>query len=168
MKDEITDKLKSSLSKPITEESQVVYILSRIRKILEMDKDKNQSKYQKLKFYCDWALHAEIDRGTRIFKDEFEKLTQGEIEKAGPIFTHQFFETEFLAFLEQYGISAETYAVLDNKIAFRRLLAEILAETPLIVTISKQFKIVTNKGMFSKDGAMGKMEIGFRVDPMSE
>ncbi len=158
----IKEKLKLELSKPITEESQVVYILSRMRKILEIDEDKNQGKYTKLKFYCDWALHAKIDR-TKAFQEEFEKFIQGDLNAGASVITYQVFETEFLAFLNQYEISANIYRTLPNNLAFKEFLAKIYSETPIIVTFTKKFKIKTNEGIFTVSEKGAKMEIGFNI-----
>lgn len=59
MKLEMIDKLSRELKKEMSEECRVVYILSRIRKVLELENSKN--KYKVLNFYCNWSLHAKID-----------------------------------------------------------------------------------------------------------
>ena len=60
MKNDIINKLKVELEKSIENEPQVIYILSRIRKILDLD-HKRDSEYMVLRFYCNWALHTEIE-----------------------------------------------------------------------------------------------------------
>jgi hypothetical protein len=164
LKDVIRDKLRLELAKPITEEGQVVYVLSLIRKILEVEKGKNDRKYQKLKFYCDWALHTEIDRGTRVFQEEFERFDKGDQDAIRDIITHQFFEPEFLAFLDENNISTETYRIIDNKHQFRKLLAKIYADSMLTVTITKTIRIKANEGIFSREGDLIKVEIGFHAE----
>ncbi len=165
MLDGIKEKLALELSKPIIEESQVVYILSRIRKILEIDYNLNQGKYAKLKFYCDWALHTKIDKN-KAFQEEFVKFIQGDMNAGAPILTFEVFQTEFLDFLTQYGISAEVYKMPENNITFRKLLAKIYADTPIIVTLIKTFEIKTNEGIFTKSNEMFKYDIGFRITPL--
>lgn len=166
MMDDIKEKLASELTKPILEESQVVYILSRVRKILEKDESKNQGKYKKLKFYCDWALHSEIERGTRAFQEEFEKFVQGNMDAGTGILTFQFFDTEFINFLKHYQIPIQNYTNVPYNLAFKKLLSQIYADTPLIVTLIKKFQIKTNPGIFKIHENSGNMEIGFQITPM--
>ncbi len=166
MLNEIKDKLEIELRKPITEESQVVYILSRVRKMLEIDEKINQGKYKKLKFYCDWALHSEIEKGTKPFKEEFEKFVQGDMDAGGAVLTFQFFDTEFVAFLNQYGISTEQYTTHQYNVAFKKLLAQIYNDTPLIVTLTKKFQIKTNSGIFTTSDSGTQFETGFQITPL--
>lgn len=166
MLEKIQEKLANKLKESINEESQVVYILSRVRKILEIDQHKNQGKYKKLKFYCDWALHAEIEKGTKAFQEEFEKFVQGDMDAGGAVLTFQFFDTEFISFLEQYKISKEKYVDPKNNVSFKKMLAQIYKDTPLIVTLTKKFKITTNAGIFKTLEKETKYEIGFQITPM--
>src|SRR5437867_1739661 len=57
----IEEKLNRQLSSkaPVTE-ARVVYILVLTRKLLERQGELN--KYPMLRFYCDWALHTNMDR----------------------------------------------------------------------------------------------------------
>lgn len=56
---EIIEKLNNEFKREINRECQVVYILSRVRKILEIKNQKN--KYKLLNFYCNWVLHSKLD-----------------------------------------------------------------------------------------------------------
>lgn len=166
MRNDIKEKLQLELNKEIKEESQVVYILSRVRKMLESDQSRNQGKYKKLKFYCDWALHAEIEKGTKAFQQELEKFIQGDYDIGAQIVTYQYFETEFLDFLREYEISSGVYSQTENRMSFKRLMAKIYSDTPLIVTFTKKFKITTNEGTFTKTNLDTKLEVGYRIEPM--
>ena len=57
---EIFSKLAQALDEDITTEAQVVYILSRLRKYLEITGQKKT--YKDLNFYCNWALHSKLER----------------------------------------------------------------------------------------------------------
>lgn len=166
MLNDIKEKLRVELAKPIKEESQIIYILSRVRKILELDEATNQGKYKKLKFYCDWSLHSKIEKGTKPFQEEFEKFVQGDMESGSAVLTFQFFDKEFIAFLKQYEISSELYKTLVYNLAFKKLLAKIYSDTPLIVTLEKKFEIKTNSGLFTTSPDQTKMEIGFQITPL--
>ena len=60
MKDNVREKLRTVLNKGSLEEVEVVYILSRIRILLEIDNEK--TTYRTLNFYCSWVLHNKLDR----------------------------------------------------------------------------------------------------------
>jgi hypothetical protein len=60
MTPDIIRKLGGELDTGITTEVQVGYLLAGIRKLIERDKIEDQ--YAGLKFHCDWALHARMDR----------------------------------------------------------------------------------------------------------
>src|SRR4051794_36803240 len=61
MNDEIFRKLTAELESGISTEAQVVYVLAGVRKVIE--RDNLGAEYRTLKFHCDWALHASLDRG---------------------------------------------------------------------------------------------------------
>jgi len=76
------DELRSELTVDIASERQVVYILVQVRKLLELDAD--QQRFPALKFYCDWATHAEMEReaAKRIVRrlDEWQRLSEETIK----------------------------------------------------------------------------------------
>ena len=55
----VIDKLRDSLKAEFSE-AQVVYVLALIRKIL--DQQRGVCPFSYLRFFCDWALHARVDR----------------------------------------------------------------------------------------------------------
>src|SRR6266498_3959033 len=57
--DAIIEKLERELQEPITSESQVVYLLVEIRKLIELNKD--VANYRTLKFCCDWVAHPVLE-----------------------------------------------------------------------------------------------------------
>jgi hypothetical protein len=60
MTKDIIAKLRAELEAGITTEVQAVYLLAGIRKLIE--RDEAEDDYPALKFHCDWALHARLDR----------------------------------------------------------------------------------------------------------
>jgi len=74
----IVAKLRSELTIEIASERQVVYILVQVRKLLELNG--HQLRFPALKFYCDWATHAEMERegAKRIVRrlDEWQRLSE--------------------------------------------------------------------------------------------
>lgn len=140
MRNSILDKLYRELQKPIEEENQVIYILSRIRKMLEIDKN---ASFRKLKFYCDWALHAQIDNTDPFSGTVAEIIISGgqnheaNIALGGLVV----FDTEFKRFLHEHGLPTTIYDVPANELSFKKLLTEILSDTPLVVKTVKKTKI---------------------------
>jgi len=60
MKPDIIKKIEAELQKPIALESQVVYLLVQLRKLIDLGNDRDD--YKVLYFHCDWALHPVLDR----------------------------------------------------------------------------------------------------------
>jgi hypothetical protein len=72
---QLLEKLTRKLSSVPQTEEDIVFILSRIRKVLELNE--KPERYQILKFYCDLALHPIIDRPPQVIKDMLEKVAAG-------------------------------------------------------------------------------------------
>ncbi len=138
MRNDIHTKLQIELNKQIDQEPQIVYILSRIRKMLEIGG--KEKKYKKLKFFCDWALHAQID-----YTDPVKELVDGLIKSDSKAHSdivnmHSFFE-EFEKFLNEYSLTTSIFNSQRSKSEFRDLLQSIYSDTPLIVKTVKKQKI---------------------------
>lgn len=58
----ICEKMQRLINAGITQESQVVYLLTCIRKVFEQEEADTQQDL--MKFYCDWALHAKLSGRT--------------------------------------------------------------------------------------------------------
>lgn len=152
MKNDIKKKLALELSEDISKESQVIYILSCIRKILEIDQ--NQSNYIKLKSFCDWALHSRLDN-TDPFREELADFPHGELSSY--FYTHEVFKKEFKRFVKDYSIETNIYSDKEHENKFKSLLYEIYIDTPLIVKTIKKKKITFKEG--SVKGNMDTIEI---------
>lgn len=143
---EIIEKLKSELGKEIESESQVVYILSRIRKYLELTNQKKRYKY--LNFYCNWALHAKIDR-TESVADILRGISSQTVEGIR-FLTFEHLKEDLKKFFKDNDIAENA---LDKQwLKFARLLVDIYSDTPLefypedkkILTITKPEKLIDN------------------------
>ena len=116
MTDEIIRKLKTLLDQGICSEAEVVYLLVGIRKLLERD-GRLKRTYPKLKFYCDWVLHPELDR-----KDAREILESKSIKQILEMNVFRDALSDFLA------------AKLDAQVEwqdFLRLYVRIISDIPL-------------------------------------
>ena len=141
MTEEIIRKLTAQLNKGITTEVQVVYLLVGIRKLIE--RDDQRAQYPKLNFYCDWVLHAELDRsGAKAILREFDKAhpllkrgmnlpreLQNKIDKLSRL---RYFEKELTGFLESYGLPPIAQNG-DGWSHFLHLYTQVIQDIPLMV-----------------------------------
>lgn len=157
MQNQIISKLGSILSNEIKSEPEVVYILSRIRKIWEtMGKP---YKYNKLIFYCDWALHTNIDSTGRV-EDELRQFIDNVFENDFIDFKH--FRNEFKVFLEEFNLPK--YIVEENEKFnnFRKILIDIYSDTPLYLRGNINKKITLNESTYTtKNQHYG---VGFSIE----
>ncbi|MDD2890618.1 MAG: hypothetical protein PHE49_08285 [bacterium] len=144
---EILKKLDRELQKDIHEECQVVYILSRIRKYLEIKNQKGQYKY--LNFYCNWALHAKIDR-TEPVVDVLHEFIEGH-DDGKFLHFHPLFD-DLRNFLKDNNLSEKLFEE-ENLWRFANLLVDIYSDTPIevkkrVITIQKPKTPLTGKAFF--------------------
>jgi len=141
MKDHILEKIARELSLDNPDECRFVYVLSRIRKYLEVANA--QEKYKYMNFYCNWALHTRIDKTKAMDevlhdfmrKDDPHGFTQG-----APFFK------DFEAFLEEHSLP-RIWVSPSNKMELIRLMLEIYSDTPIYFYPDppKKFKLTINK-----------------------
>lgn len=76
-REEIIDKLNKFIAErtPVAEESQVVYVMVEIRKILDHNKDHwRDGDFTLLRFYCDWTVHTDKSRITENMKSAMQEI----------------------------------------------------------------------------------------------
>ncbi|MEW6616845.1 MAG: hypothetical protein AB1333_00225 [Patescibacteria group bacterium] len=149
MVNDIKEKLRFELMVPITGEPQVVYILSRVRKILDID-HKGDGKYGILRFYCNWALHTEIE-DTKAIKDLLQKIklppkSKEHLEALYDFGLFRSFDREFRLFLKEYGFITTIYKKKEETILFKKILRQIYSDTALIIKTIKKTKITLTSG----------------------
>jgi len=103
--------LKDLCSHHLYYEKDISYLLVNIRKCLELTETEDQ--FPKLKFFCDWALHAHMTRaqaqGIVELADHYEKCRAGSSNDSEPpqelheFFQFRVFRSELKAFLEGNG-----------------------------------------------------------------
>ncbi len=59
MEDDILQKLRAELERGISTEPQIVYLMVKIRKLLDLDKP-HSAAYSTLRLYCDWCVHIKL------------------------------------------------------------------------------------------------------------
>lgn len=145
-KKQIIEKLDKKLKLVPTSESDVVYILSRIRKILEIDKKKEI--YDCLNFYCNLALHSKIDRLPKSTSSMFVRIKDGGTNSkaySNSIIGFEDLHQQLKNFLKEYNLSDIIYTEKYGVKKFNKLLLGIYSDTPIILTIEKKFEIVIDR-----------------------
>jgi len=153
MVNDIREKLQVELNKPIEGEPQVVYILSRVRKILEIRGKAKEQEYNKLKFYCDWALHSQINNVGAV-RDILDGIVARKGE-AGADLTMRFttLHEELKKFLAEEGLSTTIYNSDETRFPFEMHLSQIYADTPLIIDGTTEVRWYGQAGEYSFGGS---------------
>jgi hypothetical protein len=109
MKDQLIAKIRRELDRGITTESQVVYVLVELRKLLDRNRE-HAKPYDSIRLYSDWVVHIRLNgpQAQEIVKKAdafYPKLIEGsmsEDEKAdfARIFSLDTFRKELNQFLE--------------------------------------------------------------------
>lgn len=133
MKLEIISKLKEVIKRSINNELQVIYILTRIGKVLELENKKDS--FPVLKFYRDWSVHTVLDRKKHhkvigILKEFIEK------KKNRHVFSlHAQFCSELNTFLKKHDLPQLNKNRLGNFIFY---LGKVISDTPIEVAVDGQ------------------------------
>jgi hypothetical protein len=137
---QIIEKLRAEIHSGIIKESQVVYLLAGIRKILERENPPSE-KYFYLKFHCDWTLHAKLDRKPAQhvlshFNVAHLPLLKGESltsnNEADKISKMDQFREELSDFLRSNSIN-DFSAAPDAWTKFLYLYARVIEDIPLVI-----------------------------------
>ena len=147
MLSDIKRKLASILVEQNLKEADVVHILSLIRKILEIEGREKQKDYEKLKFYCDWALHSKI-RKTEPVSDDLMAFIQGVTTSP-----YKIFHVEMKRFLKEFGLDTAIYSSPKNILYFEQMLTQIYTDIPLSIRNH-------NKNFTLKSGKLSQEKIG--------
>ncbi len=134
MRLQILDKLTVELKKEIKSEIQVVFILSKIRKLLEWENAKG--RYKILNFYCNWVLHNKIDRTEPVGKI-LRDFIVNKADRYKLVF-HEEFKKEFRRFLKDYNLPVLSPISMEK---FKNELNKALSETPVEIVIGTRYRI---------------------------
>lgn len=139
MEDAIVRKLRGVVGEQALTECRVVYVLVEVRKLLDLLDDASQ--FESLKFYCDWAMHAWMDR--RQAKDFVasvdEWLSQSFGSGTPPAELNRFVELLYLSkFRDQLREFLRSHE-LPSRICegeewsnFLRLYSQVIEDCPLV------------------------------------
>lgn len=141
-------KLTTLITKDNLSESDVVYALSLIRKILERHKERQ--KFSLLNFYCDWTLHPSITRspsGLEMLKKIQETiiangsgdplLLSGKVTSILSFYT---LRKELETFLEEFNLPLDIIKKIEMWAKFIFSIVEIVREYPLSFSDYKKHK----------------------------
>ena len=131
MRSEVISKLKALLEKNIKNEPQIVYALTRIGKVLELEKSKRS--YPVLNFYRNWSVHSEICQTEPVadILSEFIKKRENRYRLS----LHEQFRSELNAFLEKHDLPRLNKNRLNNFIFY---LGKVISDTPIKIAIDGQ------------------------------
>ena len=144
---QIYDKLNNKLAQNSLSEADVVYILSRVRKILEIDKEKDS--YSILNFYCNLALHAHINRIPKSVSNMLIKIKDN-IDYSNSIIGFEDFHRDFIKFLNRKELSDLIYTSEFGVKNFNKLLLAIYSDTPIDLELKETYQVILDdRGVIS-------------------
>jgi len=149
-KSQIIEKLSKKLSESLSSEADVVYVLSRTRKIIEIDNLKES--YGVLNFYCNFALHSKIDRIPKKIHDMFIKIKDGGVypnNYTKTIIGFEDFHKDFQKFIKEKELPEYIYKTAGEIKKFNNLLTAIYSDTPVTIIIEKYIATINSTGIIS-------------------
>lgn len=159
---QVIDKLNKFIEKrsSIKEESEVVYLLVELRKLLDRAKAKNDKSYSLVRFHADWIVHISKDNITPVMKKimmEVDNLLNP-LPKNGNIdfLLMPEFRTELTNLLDEFGIS-NNFCKNDNSwLSFVVALTQVLSDQPMVNPTENiaEFRYIDLK----KEGVMANID----------
>lgn len=154
-KNNIIEKLRKFLQNhpQFKEECEVIYLLVEIRKILDIDKDKDQDKkssHQSIRFYCNWVLHVNLDmkNTTKFISNMFDldidysrsaRKIAREMKSSHPdFFKLNDFKNELRKFFKNHDLPLSLVDTNKHWVAFIILLLGIIEECPVVCVKSSK------------------------------
>jgi hypothetical protein len=141
---EILEKITLVSKRFPKKEESVVFLISKIRKVLE--KDNHPEKYIILNFYCNLSLHSKIDRPPKKISIKVKDLIIGkEIEDIPIKFSD--FHSQLETFFDEYEVN-NFYKIRNSdksKKIFEQLLIETWSDIPIQIGDGSEYIIKINK-----------------------
>ena len=136
------EKLSRHLATAPKSESDVVYMLVQVRKLLEQA---GESDLPRLKFFCDWVLHPGLagKEAGRVLLELDDRLSKHdssqpwEIDPDGRVaemLSFRRFRYELAEYLTQLGVAADWMQDYSAWPKVQRLYSEIVRDCPLSIT----------------------------------
>ncbi|MDO8340502.1 MAG: hypothetical protein Q7T59_00855 [Candidatus Woesebacteria bacterium] len=134
---ELKEKIRAALNETDINEYLVVFVMSRIRKLLELENIKNS--YKLVNIYCNWSLHTKIDR-TDDIKDILEEFVNKAETRHNLLMLNEF-KSHFKKFVSEV-LNINLTEDYINK--FSLILLNIISDTPISFTKSRFMTITIN------------------------
>jgi hypothetical protein len=123
----ILDNINYILEKNLLEIEDVIFLLNRVRIIIENNSQKN--KYELLNFYGNWIAHSNIENLPSKIVNEIENASK---TKTNRIQDHWMLRSELCSFFQEYSLDKSLLNNRDKWYKFSTSLYIILIDTPLI------------------------------------
>src|SRR3989344_2204248 len=130
---DILTKLKNKFASIPKNEEDIIFILSKVRKILDQDSHGLESKYGILRFYCNLALHTHIDKVPKELGDEIKRVYDNK-SSHHPLYGYNDLHFQLQKFINEYKLP-DFYENPDFQgEEFTGLLNSIYSDTPVTVS----------------------------------
>jgi hypothetical protein len=138
----IKNKVVNAINSNDLDEYKIVFVLTKIRKILE---HKNHPrKYQLLNLYCNWALHIKITK-TAALKRLGIDIESNISEKEINFLSHKLFFEQLDQFSKDYLSDQIEPLGPEKQTKIADILNEILSDTPLVIEPPKKIHVLISK-----------------------
>ncbi|MCZ6752665.1 MAG: hypothetical protein O7E51_12670 [Acidobacteria bacterium] len=159
MENDIINKIRYELDRPIQSERQVVYLLAEVRKLL--DHLCATSQYRSLRLYCNWAVHIKLERSFALSIVEkvdqlYSKLMKGprlskeEHDELFGIFAPDNFRQDFKSFLREQSLPISICQNDKRWAMFLSYYLRVIQDCPLVCESKKKNPKVLNKIVLTK------------------
>jgi hypothetical protein len=139
MRDQIIKKLQHELAEELVKESQVVYVLVEVRKLLDHSSSiQPTNEFKALRMFCDWVVHVSLTGyGKGSILDDFdnayaEHRKWREMEKTHDAYSLKALRDELRQFARVKDLPT---GFVDDGVAwgrFLKLYASVVSECPLV------------------------------------
>jgi len=140
---EILNKLSNKLKSVPRSEEDIIYILSRIRKILEISN--HPEKYSILNFYCNLSLHPKITKTPKIVSERMREILSGKSPQASIIGIADF-QIQFKEFVKEYNLP-DFYlkSSSEERKNFNKIFWDVLSDTPIKIENVVEYDVILKK-----------------------
>jgi hypothetical protein len=139
MEDELLAKMHGRIDAGVTCEEDLLFLLVKMRKLLERKELKRD--YPALLFYCDWSVHAVMDRqGAKDMLRQVDELidryldgNRDTLREVAALLSLAGLRTEIRRFCGHFGLPPYVVAYDDTWNRFRELFVRNISDCPLIL-----------------------------------
>jgi hypothetical protein len=141
---DILTKLRSKFTSVPEDEEDVIFILTRVRKVLDQDNHGINSKYGILRFYCNLALHFHIENVPNELGEELRNVHDNQ-SPWHPFYGYNDLHTQLQGFIQEHNLPNFYENSSFNGQRFVELLNSIYSDVPVTVGVVKKYQVVVNQ-----------------------